>query len=135
MSIIPASHSDLFDLPAVWHVATIGPSGEPHVSPVWANFDGTHIRFPHLEIPLIGSRIGGRKGDSIVSPKVPPLLTTLQVRKADVGAIKVGPHRGNVGFARRSDGCHMPNGGQVKQIRMARGDNGHDETLVLPNPA
>ena len=49
MSIIPTSHSDLFDLPAVWHVATIGPSGEPHVSPVWANFDGTHIRFPHLE--------------------------------------------------------------------------------------
>ena len=49
MSIIPTSHSDLFDLPGVWHVATIGPSGEPHVSPVWANFDGTHNLFPHLE--------------------------------------------------------------------------------------
>ena len=30
MSIIPESHRYLFDLPAVWHVATIGPSGEPH---------------------------------------------------------------------------------------------------------
>ena len=28
-------------------MATIGPDGEPHVSPVWADFDGTHIRFPH----------------------------------------------------------------------------------------
>ena len=46
MSIIPESHRDLFDLPAVWHVATIGPSGEPHSSPVWADFDGTHVRFP-----------------------------------------------------------------------------------------
>jgi len=46
---IPASHVDLFDLPAVWHIATIGPNGEPHVSPVWATFDGTHVRFPHAE--------------------------------------------------------------------------------------
>ena len=29
MDIIPTSHRDLFDLPAVWHVATIGPDGEP----------------------------------------------------------------------------------------------------------
>ncbi|MCH2426830.1 MAG: TIGR03618 family F420-dependent PPOX class oxidoreductase [Acidimicrobiales bacterium] len=49
MTVIPDTHRDLFDLPAVWHVATIGPSGEPQVSPVWAGFDGTHIRFPHLE--------------------------------------------------------------------------------------
>ena len=46
---IPASHVDLFDLPAVWHIATIGPDGEPHVSPVWATFDGTNVRFPHAE--------------------------------------------------------------------------------------
>lgn len=49
MSVIPDSHRDLFDLPAVWHVATVGPDGEPHVSPVWADFDGTHVRFPHAE--------------------------------------------------------------------------------------
>ena len=47
MSVIPESHLDLFDIPVVWHVATIGPDGGPHVSPVWASFDGTHIRFPH----------------------------------------------------------------------------------------
>jgi PPOX class probable F420-dependent enzyme len=48
-AVIPASHAGLFDLPAVWHIATIGPDGEPHVSPVWATFDGTHVRFPHAE--------------------------------------------------------------------------------------
>ena len=47
MNSIPESHLDLFDIPTVWHVATIGPDGEPHVSPVWADFDGTHVRFPH----------------------------------------------------------------------------------------
>jgi PPOX class probable F420-dependent enzyme len=49
MHVIPSSHQDLFDLPAIWHVATIGPDGSPHVSPVWADFNGTHIRFPHVE--------------------------------------------------------------------------------------
>ena len=47
MHSIPNSHLDLFDIPTLWHVATIGPNGEPHVSPVWADFDGTHIKFPH----------------------------------------------------------------------------------------
>jgi len=47
--VIPASHADLFDMPAIWHVATIGPHGEPQVSPVWATFDGAHVRFPHAE--------------------------------------------------------------------------------------
>ncbi|HAQ23341.1 MAG TPA: PPOX class F420-dependent oxidoreductase [Acidimicrobiaceae bacterium] len=49
MDAIPESHRDLFDLPAVWHVASIGPDGSPHVSPVWATYDGTYVRFPHAE--------------------------------------------------------------------------------------
>jgi hypothetical protein len=32
--VIPASHADLLESPALAHVATIGPSGEPQVSPV-----------------------------------------------------------------------------------------------------
>ena len=47
--VIPVAHVDLFDIPAIWHVATIGPGGEPQVSPVWASFDGTYVRFPHAE--------------------------------------------------------------------------------------
>lgn len=36
---IPTSHVDLFEGTAIWHVATIGPEGEPQSSPVWAGLD------------------------------------------------------------------------------------------------
>ena len=36
---IPASHADLLTQPVIWHVATIGPNGEPQSSPVWAGLD------------------------------------------------------------------------------------------------
>ena len=32
----------------VGHVASIGPRGEPQSSPVWVDWDGTHIRFSNL---------------------------------------------------------------------------------------
>ena len=42
---IPASHADLLDLPALAHVATIGPDGAPQNNPVWFGWDGTHVLF------------------------------------------------------------------------------------------
>ncbi len=45
MSIIPDSHADILDSMAMWHVATVGPGGEPQSSPVWIGWDGTHLRF------------------------------------------------------------------------------------------
>ena len=42
---IPEQYRDLLDKPSFWHVATIGPDGAPHSTPVWADFDGTHVRF------------------------------------------------------------------------------------------
>lgn len=45
--MIPDSHADLldWDTKAFAHVASLGPSGEPQNSPVWFDWDGTHIRF------------------------------------------------------------------------------------------
>ncbi len=45
--MIPDSHADLldWDTKAFAHVASLGPSGEPQSSPVWFDWDGTHIRF------------------------------------------------------------------------------------------
>lgn len=34
-----------WDTKSFAHVATSGPDGEPHSSPVWFEWDGTHIRF------------------------------------------------------------------------------------------
>ena len=44
---IPESHSDLVDwgTRSFAHVATIGPDGEPQSSPVWFEWDGTHLQF------------------------------------------------------------------------------------------
>jgi PPOX class probable F420-dependent enzyme len=45
MPPIPPSHRDLFDKKAFAHVATVGADGAPQVTPVWIDYDGTHIRF------------------------------------------------------------------------------------------
>ena len=41
---IPQSHRDLFDKRAIAHLATVMPDGRPQVTPVWCDFDGTHVR-------------------------------------------------------------------------------------------
>jgi PPOX class probable F420-dependent enzyme len=45
MAAIPSSHRDLFDKKAFAHLATVGADGAPQVTPVWIDFDGTHVRF------------------------------------------------------------------------------------------
>ena len=45
MATIPEAYRDLFDKKAFAHVATVGADGAPQVTPVWIDYDGTHIRF------------------------------------------------------------------------------------------
>lgn len=45
MVAIPEQYKDLFQKKAFAHLATIGTDGSPQVTPVWCDFDGTHIRF------------------------------------------------------------------------------------------
>ena len=40
---MPENFSDLFEKKAFAHIATIMKDGTPHVSPVWCEFDGTHV--------------------------------------------------------------------------------------------
>jgi PPOX class probable F420-dependent enzyme len=40
---IPEDALDLFEKPALAHLATIMPDGTPHVTPVRVDYDGTHI--------------------------------------------------------------------------------------------
>lgn len=44
MATIPASHSDLLtNKQAFAHIATLNADGSPQVTPVWVDFDGTHV--------------------------------------------------------------------------------------------
>ncbi|HET8563792.1 MAG TPA: PPOX class F420-dependent oxidoreductase [Candidatus Binatia bacterium] len=41
---IPEQYKDLFTKVAFAHLATLMPDGSPQVTPVWCDYDGTHIR-------------------------------------------------------------------------------------------
>jgi PPOX class probable F420-dependent enzyme len=45
MATIPEQYRDLFTKKAFAHLATVGPDDAPQVTPVWVDFDGTHVRF------------------------------------------------------------------------------------------
>lgn len=42
--MIPQQYQDLFQKKAFAHLATLMPDGRPQVTPVWCDFDGTHVR-------------------------------------------------------------------------------------------
>jgi PPOX class probable F420-dependent enzyme len=42
-SAIPSTHVDLFNKKAFANLATLMPSGQPQVTPVWVDFDGRHV--------------------------------------------------------------------------------------------
>src|SRR5882757_7520299 len=41
--VIPDSHLDLFKKKAFAHLATLMPSGQPQVTPVWIDYDGHYV--------------------------------------------------------------------------------------------
>jgi PPOX class probable F420-dependent enzyme len=44
MATIPASHADLLTTKKAFaNVATLNPDGSPQVTPVWVDYDGTHV--------------------------------------------------------------------------------------------
>ncbi|MBI4524491.1 MAG: PPOX class F420-dependent oxidoreductase [Deltaproteobacteria bacterium] len=44
MADIPESSKDLFVKKSFANLATVMPDGSPHVTPVWCDYDGAHIR-------------------------------------------------------------------------------------------
>ena len=45
MAKVPEGFRDLLNKKAFAHVATVGRDGSPQVTPVWVDYDGTHVRF------------------------------------------------------------------------------------------
>jgi PPOX class probable F420-dependent enzyme len=44
-SVIPEDKLDLLEAAAIAHVATLGPNGEPQVTPIWFGYQDGHILF------------------------------------------------------------------------------------------
>ncbi len=44
MNKIPEQYLDLFKKKTFAHLATLMPDGSPQVTPVWCDYDGTHVR-------------------------------------------------------------------------------------------
>jgi len=42
-AVIPENYRDLFDKKAFASLGTLMPDGKPQVTPVWVDFDGTHV--------------------------------------------------------------------------------------------
>ncbi|MEK6289202.1 MAG: PPOX class F420-dependent oxidoreductase [Acidobacteriota bacterium] len=55
--VIPEKYKDLFEKKAFANLATLMPNGTPQVTPVWFDYDGTHI--------LVNSARGRRKDKNI----------------------------------------------------------------------
>jgi PPOX class probable F420-dependent enzyme len=55
--VIPGKYRDLFDKKAFANLATVMPDGTPQVTPVWVDYDGTHV--------IVNSARGRRKDKNI----------------------------------------------------------------------
>ena len=44
MAAIPDQYKDLFQKKAFAHLATVLKDGSPQVTPIWVDYDGTHVR-------------------------------------------------------------------------------------------
>src|ERR1044071_3250228 len=58
-TVIPEKYLDLFEKKAFANLATIMPNGTPQVTPVWIDFDGTHL--------LVNSARGRQKDKNMKS--------------------------------------------------------------------
>ena len=45
MATVPEAYRDLLTKKSFAHVATVGRDGAPQVTPVWIDYDGTHVLF------------------------------------------------------------------------------------------
>lgn len=59
MASIPEKYADLFNKKAFASLATVLPSGQPQVTPVWVDYDGRYV--------LVNSALGRKKDKNIRS--------------------------------------------------------------------
>ncbi|MGH2735913.1 MAG: PPOX class F420-dependent oxidoreductase [Actinomycetota bacterium] len=70
---IPMQYKDLLDAKGFAHIATLGPDGTPHSSPVWYDYDGRHILFSNTKARQKYRNVGRNRSValSIIDPENP----------------------------------------------------------------
>ena len=86
MAGILEKYRDLLEKPTFAHIATIGPSGAPHVTPVWIDYDGRHVLFNTARGRLKERHIARdpRVAFSILDPENPYRYVEVRGRAAEV---------------------------------------------------
>ncbi len=87
---IPTTHRDLLDSKALANLGTVMKDGSPQVTPVWFDFDGTHVRVNSAKGRLkdLNMRRDPRVGIAIVDPT--NLYRHLEIRGRVVEITEVG---------------------------------------------
>jgi PPOX class probable F420-dependent enzyme len=90
MVAIPEKYRDLFQKKAFAHLGTVMPDGSPQVTPVWCDFDGTHIRVNSAKgrVKDRNMRRDGKVALALVDPDNPYRYLGVRGRVAEV---KEGP--------------------------------------------
>ena len=86
MSDIPGPYRDLFDKKSFAHLATVGADGAPQVTPVWCDYDGTHVRINTARGRVKERNLQGRPkvALSVLDPDNPYRYVQVRGRVAEV---------------------------------------------------
>ena len=91
---IPEKFRDLLAKKAFAHLATLMPDGSPQVTPVWFDFDGTHVRVNSAKgrIKDKNMRRNGRVALAIQDPENPYRYLAVRGRVEDVSESGADAH-------------------------------------------
>ena len=86
MASIPEKYLDLFHKKAFAQLATLMPDGSPQVSPVWVDYDGTHILINSAKgrVKDKNMRRDPRVGLDLLDPENPYRHLSLRGRVVDI---------------------------------------------------
>jgi PPOX class probable F420-dependent enzyme len=85
-NVIPENFLDLFEKPAFASLATLMPGGSPQVTPVWCDYDGTHVLINSAKgrVKDRNLRRDGRVALMILDPDNPYRYLELRGRVAEI---------------------------------------------------
>jgi PPOX class probable F420-dependent enzyme len=83
---IPENYKDLLEKPAFGNLGTVMKDGSPQVTPVWVDYDGTHVRFNSAKgrVKDINIRRDPRVSISLVDPANPYRYLEIRGRVSEI---------------------------------------------------